>query len=140
MKYKYSNIAGAWRTRYQALSHILSELVGGRLGAVAAPKDQSWNEGCAYEAVKDGTVLHCGVGCLFTPAQIRSIKTRGLNGQGIDAVSDVIGTKNLETVTGLHMGELEIIQSIHDDEWMTILDSPKKSVLYSFLTKELKKA
>jgi hypothetical protein len=137
---KHSNISGAWRTRYQALSHILTELVAGRLGAIAAPKGESWNKGCAYEAVMKGSVKHCGVGCLFTDSQIRSIKTRGLNGSSIDTVKDDVGTKNLETVTGLKMAELINIQGLHDGEWQTIQEEPKESKLFKYLNKELKKA
>lgn len=130
----YENIKGAWRTRKQALKHILSELVGGRLGAA-----DKW-EGCQYEAKVDGVVKHCGVGCLFTPAQIRSIKMRGLNGQSIDGVEEKIGTKNLEAVTGLCMPELEEIQSMHDGSWETIRVEPKTTSLFKYLTKEIAKA
>lgn len=136
---KYSNIVGAWRTRYQALSHILGELVGGRLGAITAPKHQPWNEGCAYEAVINRQVKHCGVGCLFNDAQIRSIKSLGLNRDDIGEVSGHIGVKNLETVTGLSMSELQHIQNLHDMDWRTVQKDPKKSELYRYLKRELGK-
>jgi len=133
----YENIKGAWRTRKQALKHILAELVGGRLGAVDGPKG-SWTTGCAYEAVAGGVVRHCGVGCLFNEAQIRSLKARGLNGRSIDDVSDVIGKQNIVTVTGLTFDELETIQGKHDGEWQEIQENPKSTDLYRYLTKELK--
>lgn len=134
------NISGAWRTRKQALSHILSELVGGRLGAMAAPKGEPWNTGCAYEAVKDGVVTHCGVGCLFNDAQIRSIKARGLNSEDVWGLRDNLGQDNLETVTGLCMDELDELQSLHDMEWHTIQESPKSSSLYFHLKGALLRA
>lgn len=130
----YENIKGAWRTRKQALKHILSELLGGRLGA--ADK----HSGCQYEAKVDGVIVHCGVGCLFNPSQIRSLKQRGINGQDIESVAEKIGQKNLETVTGLCMDELEDIQGLHDGEWEDIQKEPKKSDLFAYLKKELAKA
>ncbi len=129
----YENIKGAWRTRKQALKHILSELLGGRLGA----SDEY--SGCLYEAKVDGVVTHCGVGCLFTPSQIRSLKQRGLNSYSIDEVEEKIGTKNLETVTGLSMSELEEVQGMHDGELEDIQNNPKKSDLFKYLNKELAK-
>jgi hypothetical protein len=136
----YTNIKNAWRTRKQALSHILSELVAGRLGAVDGPKSDPWAKGCAYESRIDGKISHCGVGCLFNESQIRSIKMRGLNTSSIDVVEEVIGTLNLETVTGLHMEELMKIQDIHDGEWQLIQSNPLGTDLHYYLQYELKKA
>jgi len=135
----YTNIKNAWRTRKQALTHILTELIAGRLGAVGGPKNDPWSEGCAYEARVNGKLLHCGVGCLFNEAQIRSIKTRGMNTSAIDVVEEAIGALNLETVTGLHMDELVEIQDIHDGEWRQIQANPLDSGLHQYLQAELKK-
>ncbi len=126
----YPDIEGAHRTREQALRHILSELIAGRLGA-------NLHAACAYEAVTKGVVRHCGVGCLFNEAQIKSLKARGLNEEPIDIVRDHIGKKNLETVTGLDMDELEYIQDVHDNNYRTIQNSPKNSSFYHYLTEEL---
>jgi hypothetical protein len=136
----YANIKGAWRTRKQALNHILTELVGGRLGATTSSDGRYWNVGCSYESLDKGIVRHCGVGCLFNEAQIRSIKSRGLNGMTIDEVAEVIGEKNITTVTGLHLTELDTIQCIHDDEWAHIQETPKDTKLYKYLTLALGKA
>lgn len=134
------NIKGAWRTRKQALKHILTELLAGRLGAQAGQKNRPWDLACAYESTTNGVVRHCGVGCLFNDAQLRSIKARKMNSIDVSSLADTIGEDNLTTVTGLQISELETIQALHDDFADDIRDRPAQTRLHGYLTRELKKA
>ena len=130
----YKNIAGAQRTRLQALKHILASLKAGKLGAV---NDPEWGS-CAYEVVTNGVVRNCGVGCLFSPAQIRSLKVRHMNSDDIRSVSKIIGVDNIEAVTGLELDELETLQMHHDDEHTKIREGDvTKTNLYKYLVNSI---
>jgi hypothetical protein len=72
-------------------------------------------------ATKDGEPVYrsgrktCGVGALFTPAQLRDIQLRGLNDVPIPMLVCSIGDKNLEAVTGFTIQELRNLQAAHDE-------------------------
>ena len=57
----------------------------------------------------------CGVGALFTPAQLRDIQLRGLNDAPIPMLALCIGDKNIEAVTGFTIQELRNLQANHDE-------------------------
>ena len=69
------------------------------------------SDGCAYKHRGH----FCAVGCLFNEAQLKDIKLRGLNTNGITTLSEEIGIKNIEAVTGFELQELSYLQSLHDD-------------------------
>lgn len=68
-----------------------------------------------YEVKFEGKKLKCVVGCLFNDAQRRDLKKRGLNGTRIGMVTEIIGERNITTVTGLPIVELVQLQELHDD-------------------------
>ena len=67
---------------------------------------------CQYR--EPATGLQCGVGILFNDAQLNDILERGLNEWSIRQLANVIGVKNIETVTGLSLKELDDLQTHHD--------------------------
>lgn len=56
----------------------------------------------------------CAVGALFNKAQLDDIQKRDLNAVSIRAVASDIGHRNIETVTGFTLDELDMIQREHD--------------------------
>lgn len=56
----------------------------------------------------------CAVGALFNNAQLDDIQKRRLNTMSIRVVASDIGRRNIETVTGFTLDELETIQDQHD--------------------------
>lgn len=106
-----TQIKGAARTQKQAYKHVLAEFNASRLGAM---KDGS----CVYEyRAKGYPPIRCGVGCLFSPAQISEIKKAKMNGRGINRLAEEFGQENIEAATGLTMSELFDLQRRHDDAY-----------------------
>jgi hypothetical protein len=93
------------RTPLQAYQHVLKALDAGTVSP------ELMSDHCVYT---QGKKLNCGVGSLFTRAQLKDIKARGLNSQIIRAVGCAIGEHNLLEVTGLDMQQLEDLQEAHD--------------------------
>lgn len=91
-------------TRQESLLKIRQAAIDGKLGAAD-------NKGfCVYEHQN----RFCGVGCLFSPEQIKDIRKRDTNALSITLLSNEIGRRNIEFVTGLTMSELRFIQNQHD--------------------------
>lgn len=132
-----THINGAQRTRKQALTHIIEQFDAGLLGA-------SLKGACLYELERPGQPpLHCGVGCLFNPAQIQDIKDRGQNYETIYSVAkstNGVGVRNVETVTGLLLEDLLTLQREHDTAFQyTDERSPKmRATFRNFLVEQLK--
>lgn len=116
------------RTRIQALEHILSCYNADKLGAMKYG-------GCVYEYRNK----NCGIGCLFTPEQIKDIKLRQLNALPIEHVAEYIGEDNIEIVTGMKIEELCAIQNIHDEEFGGGFYSGSSMKLPEYLKNEIAK-
>ena len=63
----------------------------------------------------NGKGCKCAVGVLFSPAQLRDISKRGLQGVSVKMLAHQIGVENIEFVTGLTLPELEFLQDANDD-------------------------
>lgn len=93
---------------------------------------------CMYAFRTGGKTVHCGVGALFTPAQIADLKKRDLNADtGIDRLADEIGVDNVVAATGLPMTSLRTLQNTHDElsgkceyDRMTREDAQRKLISY----------
>jgi len=114
------------RTRLQNLKHILKQYTKGNLGANVAGA-------CYYE--HNGK--NCGVGCMFSAAQIRDLKARGLNGMSIEYVTAEIGEKNIEAVTGMSLDELGTMQAHHDTATARIGTGHPDTDFYRYVTRLL---
>jgi hypothetical protein len=97
-------------SRKQALKNVLSALDAGQLGAF---RDGS----CMYEDIRasNGERRYCSVGVLFTDAQRRDIRFRGLNQEDVGSLAEAIGQDNIEAVTGLTVEDLQDMQTVHDE-------------------------
>lgn len=132
-----THIKGAQRTRKQALTHIIEQFDAGLLGATIKGM-------CLYELERPGQpALHCGVGCLFNPAQIQDIKDRGQNYETIYSVAmsrDGVGVENVETVTGLLLEDLLTLQKEHDTafQWEHANSAKCHANFRAFLVEQLK--
>lgn len=99
------------RTREESLRHIIRQAKLKRIG----PKTE--REGalgqCQYRYASGN---NCAVGSLFSKAQLKDIQAKHANDSGIDWLARrEIGVRNIETVTGMKIEELTILQQIHDD-------------------------
>lgn len=83
---------------------LLKMAEAGKLGAF----DE--NEVCMYRYKGK----RCAVGALFNNAQLDDIERLDLNSNSIGIVAVYIGCRNIETVTGFTLDELETIQDQHD--------------------------
>lgn len=98
------------RTGRESLEHIIKQANKGKIGA-NVDKGDSYGD-CEY-VYPSGN--NCAVGSLFSKAQLKDIRKRHHNGSNIGYVAAVcVGHDNLETVTGLTVGQLMHIQNIHD--------------------------
>lgn len=96
------------RTREESLKHIVQQAKLKKIG----PKTEREACGCEYEYPSGN---NCAVGSLFSKAQLKSIDEAAQNEVSIDYLAkDFIGRRNIETVTGMKLKELQIIQQIHD--------------------------
>ena len=105
----------------QSLNRVREMFLAGRLGAADT-------DSCVYHQVggEKRVERFCAVGCLFTAEQLADIKKHGMNsGVGIQELAEQFGKRNLEAVTGLKIGDLENLQSSHDD--MTSDDEVKRA-------------
>lgn len=99
------------RTAIESLKYIIKRAGENKLGPTKLDltKNSTWDN-CMYEYPSGN---NCAVGCLFSKEQLKYINE--YNSISIDALSDVIGVKNIETVTGLELQDLISLQQIHDD-------------------------
>jgi len=99
------------QTRLAAYKKIMTAI---KAGVVRPSKMQS---GCKYRK----GARRCGVGALFSDAQLQDLQARGLNHRVIRNVAEVIGVKNIEYVTGMSLAELHAVQNKHDrcSAWLT---------------------
>lgn len=71
---------------------------------------------CVYDGTEQaGKPNFCGVGCLFSPAQLDDIKRRKLNsGTTVKGLIRIIGRDNIVATTGLGPRSLDALQVAHD--------------------------
>jgi len=97
------------RTREESLRHIIQQANLKKIG----PKREGEDGGCEYLYASGN---NCAVGSLFSKTQLKSIDEAGYNESAIDYVAkDFLGKRNVETVTGMKVSELKMIQEIHDN-------------------------
>jgi hypothetical protein len=98
------------RTREESLRHIAQQAKLKKIGP-KTEKDETY--GCEYEYPSGN---NCAVGSLFSKAQLKDIRAQHANGTSIGYLAKYqMGVRNIETVTGMKIEELEILQRIHDD-------------------------
>lgn len=98
------------RTREESLRHIIQQAKLKKIGP-KTEKDETY--GCEYEYPSGN---NCAVGSLFSKEQLKDIRAQHANGSAILFLAQYhIGKRNIETVTGMKLKELEILQRIHDD-------------------------
>ena len=102
--------------------------LAGKLGARS-------QQGCVY--AHGGR--NCAIGALFTQAQIKDIKECGLNHFSIQCVSETIGRKNLEAVTGFTLKELTVMQHLHDASASLLITSPQTTYFVDWLNRQIAK-
>lgn len=100
----------------------------GKLGAES-------DTGCVYSR---GT-RNCGVGALFSQAQIKDIKARSLNNVPVSTLADEIGKKNLEAVTGFTLMELTKLQRFHDSSAALLRRNPETTYMVEWLSQQIAK-
>lgn len=96
------------RTRTESLKHIIKQAEAGKIG----PIENDSQRLCLYQ-YESGN--NCAVGALFSKAQLKDLKAKCLGEMSIDYVSETIGKKNIEAVTGMSLKELQDLQSTHDE-------------------------
>lgn len=107
---------------------LLAAAIDGKLGA-------GKGSACMYSMGK----RNCAVGFMFTPTQIEDIKARRLNRANVMELSDKIGGKNIETVTGFPIRELQSLQNLHDCSVDTLKDKRKEQREDSDFVRELQR-
>ena len=96
------------RTREESLRHIARQAKLKKIG----PKRETEHGNCQY-LYESGN--NCAVGSLFSPKQLEEIDAKAFNELSIGYLASEVGKKNIETVTGMKLKELELLQKIHDD-------------------------
>ncbi len=101
------------RTATESLKYIIKRAGANKIGPTKSDltKNPTWSN-CMYEYPSGN---NCAVGCLFSKEQLKYINKYNSNNISIDALSNVIGVKNIETVTGLKLQDLISLQEIHDE-------------------------
>lgn len=99
------------RTREESLKHMLRQAKAGKIGPSPSDTEDYF---CLYRYSSGN---NCAVGSLFSHAQLTDIDRLGFNESSVAMLATLsdIGKRNLETVTGMKVKELHIIQKIHDD-------------------------
>lgn len=80
---------------------------------------------------------NCGVGALFSQAQIMDIKARDLNNVPVSYLARDIGKKNLEAVTGFTLKELENLQCLHDSSAAKLRANPETTHMVQWLGEKI---
>lgn len=97
------------RTPLQAYKDVLQAVKDGRVNPY------QMGGMCQYRLEVDGKpTISCGVGSLFSEAQLDNIVEIGMNHHEITDLAGEIGDKNLLEVTGLEIDELVELQEEHD--------------------------
>lgn len=102
------------RTREESLKHIIKQAKAEKIGPNGTTENTGHAHDCQYQYPSGN---NCAVGALFSKRQLNQIKKQGMNGMSVAylATSNLVGKRNLETVTGMKLSELEVIQKIHDE-------------------------
>lgn len=98
------------RSAIESLEHIIKRAKAGKIGPTK--KDRDEYKHCAYKYPSGN---NCAVGCLFSKDQLKDICNKNVNGNGVVSLARVIGAHNLETVTGMDIPSLLLLQKAHDD-------------------------
>ena len=103
------------RSKIESLQHIIDQAKKGKVGPNLSKNDPSTL--CYYQYPSGNK---CAIGCLFSEAQLKQINNgdewTDHNEEGIKGLAQYFGRKNVETVTGMEIKELEILQNTHDRE------------------------
>jgi hypothetical protein len=101
------------RSKIESLQHIIDQAKKGKIGPNIKKRDPSTS--CFYQYPSGN---HCAVGSLFSEAQLKQIKGddswESHNEENIAGVAKRFGEKNIETVTGMSIDELKVLQNTHD--------------------------
>lgn len=122
------------RTREESLRHIVKRAKLKKIG----PKTEREAAGSTCE-YRYSSGNNCAVGSLFSKAQLLNIEAKGENESAILYLADSIGRKNIETVTGMRLKELEKLQDIHDTAVQDEGAQPARNAVIAYCEEELKK-
>ena len=121
------------RTRQESLIHIAQQAKLKKIG----PKNEHEHGFCEYRYASGN---NCAVGALFSKAQLDQIDAWGCTSTSINQLALVnIGKRNVETITGMKLKELEIIQKIHDDTLQSHGAQEARDGVRIYCEKELEK-
>lgn len=103
------------RSKIESLQHIIDQAKKRKIGPNVRKGDPSTS--CYYQYPSGN---NCAIGSLFSEAQLKQINNgdewTDHNEESIKGLAQYFGRKNVETVTGMEIGELEILQNTHDRE------------------------
>ena len=115
------------RSKIESLQHIIDQAKKGKVGPNISRKDPSTS--CYYQYPSGN---NCAIGCLFSKAQLKQINNgdewTDHNEESIKGLAQYFGRKNVETVTGMEISELEILQNTHDRELQAYSSNDKERV------------
>ena len=116
------------RTREESLKHIIKRAKANKIGPNVTDCNASFDN-CQYQYPSGN---NCAVGSLFSKAQLKNIQERNLNSMSIGYATTAIGLKNIQTVTGMTLKELQKLQTIHDKvlEVKGVAEARKKVIEY----------
>jgi hypothetical protein len=97
------------RTPLQAYQDVLQAVIDGRVNPARMAG------ACQYRLEADGKpTINCGVGSLFSEAQLDNIVEIGMNHHEVCDLAAEIGLANVYEVTGLSIDQLAELQEEHD--------------------------
>lgn len=101
------------RSKIESLQHIIDQAKKGKIGPNLDKGDPK--NSCFYQYPSGN---NCAVGSLFSEAQLKQINTgdnwHGHNEESIAGLAKHFGEKNVETVTGMKIKDLQLLQNVHD--------------------------
>lgn len=122
------------RTREESLKHIAQQAKLKKIGPKTEREEASGFCNYLYSSGNN-----CAVGSLFSQEQLKDIQARHCNELSISYLATAIGKRNIETVTGMKLKELEILQKIHDDTLMNHSPQAARDGVRIYCEKELEK-
>jgi hypothetical protein len=115
------------RSKIESLQHIIDQAKKGKIGPNVSKRDPAMS--CFYQYPSGN---HCAIGSLFSEAQLKQINKgdswEDHNEESIVGLARHFGKKNVETVTGMSVEELSILQNTHDKELQSYAKTDKERI------------